>query len=165
METRYGLTFMKPASDGEQVDEEAQREAQDKADFYAAFDDAMKARIAWISERIGDVLSMKKTSRMLAKKAVESRDVAEFEQKAHVEIETGPCPLATALGYESLSLPTAYRVWNILNGGGAGYVWRGAAQDMVALLEAMEADGYELTEAEKRTAEACRTAMEGEEDD
>lgn len=54
---------------------------------------------------------------------------------------------------------------NILNGGGAEYVWRGAAQDMVALLEAMEADGYELTEAEKRTAEACRTAMEGEEDD
>lgn len=165
VETQYGLTFMKPASDGEQVDEEAQREAQDKADFYAAFDDAMKARIAWISERIGDVLSMKKTSRMLAKKAVESRDVAEFEQKAHVEIETGPCPLATALGYESLSLPTAYGVWNILNGGGAEYVWRGAAQDMVALLEAMEADGYELTEAEKRTAEACRTAMEGEEDD
>lgn len=165
VETQYGLTFMQPASDGEQVDEDAQREAQDKADFYAAFDDAMNARIAWISERIGDVLQMKKTSRMLAKKAVESRDISEFEQKAHVEIETAPCPLATALGYESLSLPTAYGVWNILNGGGAEYVWRRAAQDMVALLEAMEADGYELTEAEKRTAEACRTVMEGGEDD
>lgn len=165
VETQYGLTFMQPASDGEQVDEDAQREAQDKADFYAAFDDAMNARIAWISERIGDVLQMKKTSRMLAKKAVESRYISRFEQKAHVEIETAPCPLAIALGYESLWLPTAYGVWNILNGGGTEYVWRGAAQDMVALLEAMEADGYELTGAEKRTAEACRTAMKGGEDD
>lgn len=159
----YGLTFLAPAAAGDEVDEEKQREEQDRSDFYAAFDDAMKARIAWISERIGDVLSMKKTSRMLARKAVESRDISEFEQKAHVEIETGPCPLATALGYESLSLPTAYGVWNILNGGGAEYVWRRAAKDMIALLEAMEADGYELTEAEKRTAEACRTAMKGEE--
>lgn len=165
VETQYGLTFMKPASDGEQVDEEAQREAQDKADFYSAFEDAERARRAWLGERVRDVTSMRSTARLLNAKALTCREVGDFEQATGAEVESSPCPLSVAIGFQSMQRPTAFGIWNVLSGNGADYVWRGAARDTVELIEAMEKDGYEPADAERRTVRACRSVIEGGDDE
>ena len=165
VETQYGLTFVEPASDGEAVDEEAQREAQEKADFYSAFEDAERARRAWLGERVRDVTSMRSTARLLNAKALTCREVGDFEQATGAEVESSPCPLSVAIGFQSLQRPTAFGIWNVLSGNGADYVWEGAARDTVELIEAMEKDGYEPADAERRTVRACRSVIEGGDDE
>lgn len=165
VETQYGLTFVEPASDGEAVDEEAQREAQEKADFYAAYEDAERARRAWLGERVRDVTSMRSTARLLNAKALTCREVGDFEQATGAEVESSPCPLSVAIGFQSMQRPTAFGIWNVLSGNGADYVWRGAARDTVELIEAMEKDGYEPADAERRTVRACRSVIEGGDDE
>lgn len=165
VETQYGLTFVEPASDGEAVDEEAQREAQEKADFYSAFEDAERARRAWLGERVRDVTSMRSTAHLLNAKALTCREVGDFEQATGAEVESSPCPLSVAIGFQSLQRPTAFGIWNVLSGNGADYVWEGAARDTVELIEAMEKDGYEPADAELRTVRACRSVIEGGDDE
>lgn len=151
--------------DIEDVDEEAQREAQEKADFYSAFEDAERARRAWLGERVRDVTSMRSTARLLNAKALTCREVGDFEQATGAEVESSPCPLSVAIGFQSMQRPTAFGIWNVLSGNGADYVWEGAARDTVELIEAMEKDGYEPADAERRTVRACRSVIEGGDDE
>lgn len=159
VETQYGLTFMEPA--GGEVDEEEQREAQEKADFYAAYEDAAGARLKWMGERMRSGAPMRNTENVLLLKALKCREVAQFEEQTGVKVTARQCPLATAIGYKKLQQITAYGIWNIARTGDASYVWEEAAQDTLDLLEAMECDGYELTEAERTTIDACCKAIEG----
>lgn len=163
VESPYGITFMEPA--GGEVDEAAQREAQEKADFYAAFEDAASARLKWMGERMRSGAPMRNTENVLLLKALRCREVAQFEEQTGAKVTARQCPLATAIGYEKLQQATAYGIWNIALTGDASYVWEEATQDTLDLLEAMENDGYELTDAERTTIDACRKVIEGEEDE
>ncbi len=165
VETQYGLTFMEPVSEGESADADAQREAQERADFYAAYEDAERARAQWIADRVNGMKPMRSTERVLLHKALNTREVRRFEELTGIAMDGSPCLLSTAIGYEAMQCPTAYGIWNIAQTGDASYVWGEAAQDAIDLLEAMQSDGYELTEAEKTTLEACRKATEGGEDE
>ena len=161
----YGLTFLAPAAAGDEVDEEKQREEQERSDFYAAFDDARKARAAWIGSHIGDVTSMRKTARFLTSKALMSREVGGFEDETGAKVEAAPCPLAIALGYQSLQAVPSFGVWNAHRHGDGSYLYVSAARDTLDLLDAMAADGYELHDAEEKTAAACRITIEEESDE
>lgn len=160
---QHGLTFMEPA--GAEVDEDAQREAQEKADFYAAYEDAERARLKWMGERMKNGAPMHNTENMLLFRALGCREVGRFEELTGAKVTARQCPLATAIGYENLQFPTAYGVWCITRTGDTSYIWPQAAEDALELLEAMEGDGYELTDAERTTAEACRSVIEGGEDE
>ena len=164
VETQYGLTFMEPAAEDESSDAEAQREAQEKADFYAAYEDAERARAQWIADRASNMKPMRNTERVLLSKALDTREVRRFEELTGITVGGSPCLLSTAIGYEEMQAPTAYGIWNIAQTGDASYVWGEAAQDTIDLLEAMQRDGYELTDAERTTIDACRKAVEGGED-
>jgi ParB-like chromosome segregation protein Spo0J len=162
--TSYGLTFAEPA--GEEVDEEAQREAQERADFVAAFVGAERAERAWVAERIGDARRMRATSRYLNGKALAAREVSRWEEETGTKVESAPCPLSVAIGFESLSRPGAYSVWEVVRSGEARDCWWDeAARDKLGLLEAMESDGYELTETERATVRACETVIGGADDE
>lgn len=161
----YGLTFLAPAAAGDKVDEEKQREEQERSDFYAAFDDARRARAAWVGSHIGDVTSMRKTARYLTGKALMSREVGGFEDETGAKVEAAPCPLAVALGYQSLQAVTSFGVWNAHRHGDGSYLYGSAARDTLDLLDAMAADGYELHDAEEKTAAACRITIEEESDE
>lgn len=161
----YGLTFLAPAAAGDEVDEEKQREEQERSDFYAAFDDARRARAAWVGSHIGDVTSMRKTARFLTGKALMSREVGGFEDETGAKVESAPCPLAVALGYQSLQAVTSFGVWNAHRHGDGSYLYGSAARDTLDLLDAMAADGYELHDAEEKTAAACRITIEEESDE
>lgn len=161
----YGLTFLAPAAAGDEVDEERQREEQERSDFYAAFDDARKARATWVGSHIGDVTSMRRTARLLTGKALTSREVGGFEDETGAKVEAAPCPLAVALGYQSLQGVTAFGVWNAHRHGDGSYLYGSAARDTLDLLDAMAADGYELHDAEEKTAAACRITIEEESDE
>ena len=161
----YGLTFLAPAAAGEEVDEERQREEQERSDFYAAFEDAAAARAAWIGSRIGDLASMRRTARFLTGKALASLEIRRFEEEAGAKVEAAPCPLSIALGYRSVHDVTAYGVWNVHRHGAGGYLYGDAARDTLGLLDAMAADGYELGDAEEKTAAACRITIEEESDE
>ncbi|OUP37942.1 ParB N-terminal domain-containing protein [Olsenella sp. An188] len=161
----YGLTFLSPAAAGAEVDEGRQREEQERSDFYAAFEDARRARAAWIGSHIGDVTSMRKTARLLTCKALTSREVGGFEEVSGAKVESAPCPLAVALGYQSLQGVTAFGVWNAHRHGDGSYLYGSAARDTLDLLDAMAADGYGLHDAEEKTAAACRITIEEESDE
>lgn len=161
----YGLTFLAPAGAGGEVDEERQREEQERADFYAAFEDAREARAAWIGAHVGDVTSMRATARFLTGKALASREVAAFEDETGAKVEAATCPLAVALGYQSMNDVTAFGAWNAHRSGDGDYLGGKAARDMLGLLDAMASDGYELGDVEEKTAAACRAAIEEESDE
>lgn len=162
VESPYGITFMEPA--GGEVDEAAQREAQERADFYAAFEDAAGARLKWMGERMRSGAPMRNTESMLLLKALRCREVAQFEEQTGAKVTARQCPLATAVGYDKLHKATAYGVWKAHRNGDGSYLYASSARDTLGLLEAMESDGYELNDAEKKTVDACRKVIEGEED-
>lgn len=163
--SNYGLTFLAPAEAGDDVDEERQREEQERSDFTAAFADAATARALWIGARIGNVTAMRNTARYLTAKALESRDVGEFEDETDAKVEASPCPLSIAVGYQSLMRVTAFGVWKAHRNGDGSYLYASSARDTLGLLEAIESDGYELNDAEKKTADACRMAIEDKADE
>ena len=155
--TSRSVTIALPAEeDGN--DEAKQREAQERAEFYAEYDDADMARAKWIAEHCADMATMKSTARFLTDKALENRYVESFEESTGVEVPNDPSILSIALGYESLSYPNPWMVWE-----GHG-IWEGYARDAAGLLDAMAEDGYELCSAEKATLNACREAIGGDDE-
>ena len=163
--TQHGLTFVEPAADGERADEDAQREAQEKADFYAAYADAETARCKWVGERVRDLRRMRSTARFLTSRALSGAAVARFEEKTGAEVSSEPCPLSVAIGLESIHMPIAYSIWEAAAGGRGVFLYERDAADMLGLIEAMEEDGYEPSDAERTAQAVCRKTAEGGEDE
>lgn len=157
----FGLTLLKEVGGGK-VTKEQQESEQEKSDFYAAFDDAARARAEWVGERVADITRMRKTARFLNGKAHGSKDVQDFQRTSGATVVVSVSPLSVAVGFQSLSIATAFSVWHAILHGDASYLYPEAARDTLGLLEAMSADGYELSEAEEKTAAACRAEIEGE---
>ncbi len=163
--TGYGLTFLEPAAGGAD-DEEARCRAQEKADFYAAWDGAERARDAWVGERAADLSGMRETARFLAARAAEGREAARFSERTGVAVQATPCLLAVAVGYEGLQVPNQFAAWSAVDEGDREYLYAAAAEDFAGLLAAMEADGYEPCDEERSVAAVCReVAGEGDGDE
>ena len=153
--TDYGLTFLEPAAGGED-DEEARRRAQEKADFYAAWEAAEAARDAWVGEHMDDITTMLRTARFLTKRALRTHVAERFQELTGYRVREALSDFPVAVGYVSLDTPNQYGAWNAADSGDASYVYEGAAADFVGLYDAMTADGYEPCEEEKRVARALR---------
>ena len=161
--TDYGLTFLRPAAGGED-DEGARRTAQERADFYAAWDGAEAARDAWVGERAADLSTMRETARFLAARASEGRAAERFSERAGVAVPAEPCLLAVAVGYVGLQTPSQYAAWGAASEGDREYLYEAAAEDFAGLLAAMEADGYEPCDEERAVEAVCREVAKGGEE-
>ena len=158
----YGLTFLEPAAGGADGGE-ARRRAQEKADFYAAWEAAEGARDAWVGEHMADISSMLRTARFLTGRALRVPDVERFQERTGYRVREALSDYPVAVGYASLDIPNQYGAWNAADSGDASYVYGRAAADFVGLHDAMTADGYEPCEEETRVARALREAAREEE--
>ncbi len=160
METGGGttLTFLAPADEG--ADEERARAAEERSELEAALREDEARRLRWVGERIHDLGSMRRTAALLTRRAHEHYSVSAFEAEVGTTLVRQTTELSVALGMEHRSWPHPWTVSSLLAGFG-GHLQPESCADALELLEAMEADGYEPSESERRAAEAFRAGAKG----
>lgn len=136
------------------------RAAEERSELEAALREDEARRLRWVGERIHDLGSMRRTAALLTRRAHEHYSVSAFEAEVGTTLVRQTTELSVALGMEHRSWPHPWTVSSVLAGFG-GHLQPESCADALELLEAMEADGYEPSESERRAAEAFRAGAKG----
>ena len=115
--------------------------------------------LAWLSERIGDLKSMRRTAVALSDRAMEQAEDVLSDMDA--EVDMSPTAALCAIGWAATWLPSPdcavqlsqgkVLAWQVLDRGAGRYV---------ALADAMEADGYVFGEVGQAVNETLRKHLE-----
>ncbi len=135
---------------------EAERARQRTAELWEVESGAM---LGWLSERIGDLGSMRRTAAVLAGRAADA--VADVLSQIDAEVDMSPTAALCAVGLWGTWTPS--RDCAVALAQGKVHAWQvygpNAAQ-YVALADAMEADGYEFGEVGSAVNETLRKHLE-----
>ncbi len=147
------------------ADEAKRAEAEERAAFIEDQGAAARARARWIGEHAADPASMKRTAAFLAGLAESSFSVENFAEETGFSIPVEPSPLACAVGFRAAGTVNPAILFRILRGEAVAYVNASAVSANLGLMEAMEKDGYPIGDADRDAMEACRMAMDINEDE
>lgn len=161
-EDAYGLTVLERADPSE--GEREREEAQARADFLEGMDEGAAARGEWVAAHVGDLGSMRRTARALTEIASRGWEAKRFAELVGRPLDLTPSELSVAAGWAESWRLTAYGAWGAVNGD-LDWLDEEDASSVVEVYEAMEADGWEPTDAERRTYGACKASLESKEDE
>lgn len=117
------------------------------------------AMLSWLSDRIGDLKSMRRTAVALSDRAMESVEGVLAEMGA--EVDMSPTAALCVIGWSSTWKPDEDCAPALSQGKvNAWQVWGDKAERYVALADAMEADGYEFGEVGQAVNETLRKHLE-----
>ena len=118
------------------------------------------AMLSWLSDRIGDLKSMRRTAVALSGRAMEQ--VEEVLSEMDAEVDMSPTAALCVIGWSSTWKPDEDCALALSQGKvNAWQMWGDKAERYVALADAMEADGYEFGEVGQAVNETLRKHLDG----
>lgn len=143
--------LMRPETDEEREEERVRRERDAERDRERArhrelWSLELKARDAWVAERLGDLRSMRATAELLADRAMEAAGA--FIDRTGAEVDFSPSPALVAIGLALSWAPDVGTAVSAATGGQVGWLYdqENRICGFLELAGAMRADGYEPNE-------------------
>lgn len=159
--------FYLPAADGEAGDGDGERAAALKS-FRKGFAEARERRLGWMAARIDRVAKLKHMAPIVWEAVRKIAGLDDFEADFGMKVKREFPQFVVPLVWGECDDVDAYEVDDAVVDGRLYAGFENEARSHIALLAAMEADGYELSgfEASVRDAiSAALEALEGEEDE
>lgn len=154
--------FYLPAADGEAGDGGGERAAALKS-FRKGFAEARERRLGWMAARIDRVAKLKRTAPIIWEAVREIAGLDGFEADFGLKVKREFPQFAVPLAWEICDGAEDYQLEEAVVGGRLYPSCKDEAESHIALLAAMEADGYELSGFEAATRDALSAALQKQE--